>query len=404
MDATTGERVAYTYWQAAREVSPQQLPPGVERKRITGSGRTESEALARLEENWLAFHAGHPTPRTRQRGQRRLTLKELYEEWQGQNKLRNLSDVMVKKYEGYFRLHILPALGHRRLDELQDTDFLLFLNQTLTAKRRESDGRPLLGAAGRRNIYKALATCLNYGVRKGHLDRSPLRAVAVPQGRRPDDDVQQVSRYAQELLAALRDEGGPDYCRWLFQFLGLRSAERLGLTWSCVRGLDTDAPSIIVRQQLARKADGGGWYIKPETKTRSTRTIVLPEPFLGALRDHRRAQDLQRRKPGWNPKEEFADLVFLQPNGNIYTLNRDNKEWARLLQKHGLPHWRGHLNRHITATWLAEQEPAVPMLTVQEILGHQSEAMNYYYRRTAELRQAEPMRRYGQTISGTDAN
>ncbi len=90
--------------------------------------------------------------------------------------------------------------------------------------------------------------------------------------------------------------------------------------------------------------------------------------------------------------------MFLQPNGALITLNRDNDEWRALLKRLGLPHWRRHLNRHITATWLAEQQPPVHEGTVRSILGHESDAMGFYYARSTELQQAGPLRRYGESL------
>jgi hypothetical protein len=38
------------------------------------------------------------------------------------------------------------------------------------------------------------------------------------------------------------------------------------------------------------------------------------------------------------------------------------------------------------------------MGTVRSILGHDSEAMAYYYAKTTQNQQTEPMRRYGESI------
>ena len=126
---------------------------------------------------------------------------------------------------------------------------------------------------------------------------------------------------------------------------------------------------------------------------------MLTEPFISVLREHRAAQNLLRASPQWQPKPEFADLIFLNDDGSLITLNRDNDDWARLLKRFGLPHWRAHLNRHITATWLAEQDPPVSIGTVQSILGHDTEAMTTYYSKTTNRQQSGPMQRYGSTIA-----
>ncbi len=406
LDPATGKKVAFRYWQASRDVAAENLPPGLERKRITGSGPTAAAAKARLEANWLAYHNPESKKSGRRRGAPRMTVRELFDEWHRRNLAGAVSDTMARKYEGYFRLHILPHVGDIYLDVLDDTHLLTLFYETLPKKRktrRTPDGKQveagrLLTTAATRNIYMGLSNCLNYAERKRLISSNPLRAVRAPERREPKDDIDAASTNAKKLLARLVETDDQNYCRWLLQFLGLRRAERLGLDWSSIRGLDGDNPTLTVRQQLARYADGSGWYIKKATKTKRERTIVLHEPFLSALRAHKKVQDKQRKSPTWDPKEEFENLVFLRDNGALITLNRDNDEWHEVLRTHGLPHWRAHLNRHITATWLAEQDPPVQMGTVFAILGHDSDAIGYYYAKTTEKQQSEPLRRYGQSL------
>ena len=406
-DPATGKTVSYRYWQASRDVAAENLPPGVERKRITGNGPTPAAAKAKLEANWLAYHNPESKKSGRRRGAPRTTVRELFEQWHRNNVAGAVSDIMAQKYAGYFRLHILPHIGDIYLDQLDDSHLLTLFYETLPKKKKTRKGPDgtqvqagrLLSTAATRNIYMGLSNCLNYAERKRLVASNPLRAVRAPERKEPNDDIDAASESAKKLLARLVETDDPNYCRWLLQFIGLRRAERLGLSWSSIRGLDTNHPTLTVRQQLARYADGSGWYIKEATKTKKERVIVLHEPFLSALRAHKKSQDKLRKSASWKPKEEFADLVFLQDNGALITLNRDNDEWHETLRKHHLPHWRAHLNRHITATWLAEQDPPVQMGTVFAILGHDSDAVGYYYAKTTEKQQSEPMRRYGQTLA-----
>jgi integrase len=315
---------------------------------------------------------------------------------------------MARKYQGYFTNHILPELGAKKLSLLTRRNLLFHFNEFLPKKRNLKTGEVLLQGAARRNIFMALSGCLSYGVIEDYIPRNILKSISPPKKKPPEDDIETFSAHARDLIHILREEDGVDYCRWLFQFLGLRRAERLGLSWKNISGLDTENAVMTIRQQLARtekkegeakREDGKAWYVKGYTKTESVRRIVIPEPFLSALREQKKRQDRYKKlKKIWNPKEAFADLVFLQEDGSIYTLNRDNEEWKKLLSSHGFPEWRGHLNRHITATWLAEQSPAVPMGTVRSILGHASVAMTYYYAKTTQAQQSEPLRRYGSAL------
>ena len=401
IEEATGESKAYTYYQAAREVPVKDLRPDrkgtVRRKRITGSGRTKSEALARLEENWLAYYKGEPTPRTVRSSKPNLTLADLFEKWDKANRIGRVSPTMTVKYQGYFKNHILPALGDRKIGSITQNNLLRFLG-SLEQKKNPKTGEQMLGSAARRNIFMALSGFFKWAVAQDYLLTSPMKGIPVEGKQKPTINIEEASVNARKLLERLGENRDADYCRWLLQFLGLRRAERLGLSWSCIEGINTDTPVMVIRQQLARDPYNGSWSIKKKTKSGAVRRILIPEPFLGALREHKSLQDEQKKSADWKPDPQFADLVFLQPNGNHYTLNRDNLQWARLLKDYELPYWRGHLNRFITASWLAAQNPAVPTATVQSVLGHETEAMTFYYSQTTVAQQRAPMAKYGEEV------
>jgi len=400
LDSSTGEKLPYTYYQASREVPLEKLPKGISRKRVTGNGTTPSQAQARLEENWLAHfsEAEVKNPRAKKIKAKDRTLNWLYEQWQEANEDGEVSDVMVKKYEGYFRLHILPHLGSRKLDSLTSKDFRHLFN-TVLPKKPGKAGKSLLSSTAIRNVYMALASCYNFGITERIVEYSPLKSVKAPPKNQIDHDMEFISANAEKLLEILTASPNEDYCRWLLQFIGLRRAERVGLTWDCIENLGSDTPTIRVRQQLARYAEKGrGWYIKGWTKNATHRTIVIPEPFISALREQKSRQEELKKSPDFKPEERFANCVFLQADGSIYTLNRDNNEWAKLLKSHGLPHWTGHKNRFVTAIWLAAQKPVVPVQTIQSILGHESLALALYYQRTSIEQQTAPMKAYGKRL------
>lgn len=151
-----------------------------------------------------------------------------------------------------------------------------------------------------------------------------------------------------------------------------------------------------ISQQLARYENGDGYYIKRRTKTRaSTRVLPVPEPFLSALREYKKQQDAWKKTAEWNPDPQFADLIFTTKTGKPITMNRDNEDWHELLETYKYPYWRGHLNRHITATMLSKQNPPVPLAIVKEILGHNSEAMSHYYTEMDVSTMTKPLEDYG---------
>jgi integrase len=392
-----GQRLEYSYWQASREVPAEMLPRGLDRKRVTGSGKSKTEALARLAENWEAFEKGESN-RGRTRLSGKATVRTLFAEWDANNKAGAVSATMAWKYEGYFRNHIVPHIGDRRLDSLREEDLLTLFNHTLASKK-DARGRQLLGGPARRNIYMALSGCLKFAVRQHYLAVNPLEAVKPPRKEKPKDDIDTVLTDGLKVLEAIQTGDGPDTARWLLAFLGLRKGERLGLSWTNVRGLDTDDPKLVIDQQLVWDK-GPGLHVKPATKSKKSRTIPLTEPWVSVLRRHRERWEAMTSQPGFEfKKPEYADLVFVQQNGAVIHPNDDNDDWKALLTGLGITPWRGHLTRHLTAILLAEMEPAIPISTVMAILGHASEAMSIYYAHVDQGRVRAPMEAYGKVIA-----
>lgn len=106
--------------------------------------------------------------------------------------------------------------------------------------------------------------------------------------------------------------------------------------------------------------------------------------------------DEWKKSPNWNPQPEFADFVFLNQDGGIIKHNQDNTDWHAVLNHYRFKYWRVHLNRHITATLLADQQPPVSIGVVQSLLGN-GEAMTYYYARITNMAMKVPLETYGKT-------
>lgn len=408
-DPETGDVLrTVTYWQASRELRPEELPRGVERKRITGSGPTASKAKERLDQNYRRFISPEAQGARKQRGHPLLTVQEFFELWRDEClSAGKVSDTMARRHERTWELHILPYFGSRKFEQITTDELTDHFHDTLLTKTKEVQlpsgvtiNQSLLSTTATRNIYMSMRSAITWGISKDYLAFSPLKGVDAPLRNQVEFNIEDAIASTHTLLAALTRESIADHARFLFQLMGLRRSERLGLTWSNIHGLETDLPVMTVKQQLARYVDGRGWYIKGSTKTGQVREIVIPiEPFGRILRQHKEEQDRKKQNLELIPRPGFEDLVFLQPHGDFYSPNRDNQDWHNLLERNGLPYFRAHLTRHVTATLLGEVEPAVPIATVQSILGHQSTAMAFYYQHMTKKAQATPMALYGQSIA-----
>lgn len=400
LNRKTGEKTPHTYWQAAKTVH---LSDGT-KKRITGTSQVSQQlALIALEQNIANFRteydAGVYVPRKQVTPI--TTLNEVLDGWllmkaqaeEGSGP----SDIVLRKYRRWFEMYVREDLGSRNIVELTDDDFrqhfamLRDLKKTVNGKTTDEQ---LLKSSARRNIFKALNSAMKYAVNKGYINRNPMALLTMPKQSRPkNENVPQQAHIAISLLKRLKDDQHPAYCRMLLQFMGLRRSERLGITFSNLTL--SGKPKLVIDQQLARHDDGSGWYIKQGTKMGGERSLPIPEPFLSALKTYVKERRSWEKSPDWNPDPRFADLLFLQPNGNLITPNRDNNDWHAILDSYGYPYWRAHLNRHITATLMADLDPPVSTEVVKTLLGN-SAAMASYYARVTEKQMRKPMDALGQ--------
>lgn len=406
------EWITYSYWQAATDIPVNERLEGTTRTRITGSGKTETIAIANMRANirkYLKLEPEDQKPNAR-RGKKRLKLEELWAEWLGSKVTQGkLSDVMLRKYRRAGELHIFKTLGDKYIDEITPEDIAELIDGELPLKRKKRNGvevdEPLLSAAALLNIYKTLSVALNFAENRNLIKRNPIRAVTAPKPTPPDENIPRLAHLAISLLDRMREEGHQHYTRFLFAFLGLRRAERLGLSWSNVV-LTGTKPKIVINQQLARR-EGGGWYIKNTTKTKKNRVIPLVPPFLDALKEHEKRQKALKKDPnsGWetNADPQIADLVFLN-NGKLITLNQDNSDWNALFEHYNWKQsdrFRGHAARHITGTMLADiDNPPIPEGVIRQILGWESVAMEHYYARVTQKQMTKPLQNYGEASFG----
>jgi len=151
---------------------------------------------------------------------------------------------------------------------------------------------------------------------------------------------------------------------------------------------------MVIRQQLSW-VTGEGLVIKPTTKTGKTRTVFLTDPWLESLQRMKEQRKKQKKLPTFTPRPEFEDLVFLKDNGKPWSLNEDNDYWNTLQDQLNMTEKiRGHALRHIAATSMADN--GVEVEVAMEILGHSSEAMQFYYRRTTARKQKTQVTTYGE--------
>jgi len=263
-------------------------------------------------------------------------------------------------YRSNVELHIVPAIGTRKLGRLTARDVRLMLDQC----RRSG-----LSERSTRYVHATLRAALEDAVREDLVPRNVSRLVRLATPARAEtqiltlDEGRQLLRSTQgdRLFAALV----------LLLVLGLRRSEALGLRWSDV---DLGAGVLHVRQGL-HWSEGRLQMLPPKTR-RSRRTVPLPglcAEALGAHRD-RQAKEAADSLHPWPPVE----LVFTTIVGTPVDPNNFSRTFARWCRQAEVPAVRLHDLRHTCVSMLLTL--GVNPRVVMEIVGHSAleMTMNVY--------------------------
>lgn len=253
-------------------------------------------------------------------------------------------------YESMINHHIVPGLGHHRIDRLRPQHIAAFYRQ-----RSE-----ILTASSVRRLHAILRRALTVAVRWGLIERNPVLMVDPPPMTRHEIQPYTVEE-ARRFLDAV--DGHRLRARWIIGVsLGLRQGETLGLRWEDV---DLTRSQLHVRRAIRLQPDGSLALV--DTKTaRSRRTLPMPAPVTQALHAHRQLQDAERTQALdlW----QESGLVFTSAVGTAIHPRNDYRAFQQLLRQAGLRRIRLHDLRHTAASLLLAQE--VPPRVVMEILGH----------------------------------
>jgi len=285
-----------------------------------------------------------------------------------------------RSYQTTVRLHIIPAIGNKRLDKLTPED----VRDMIAAQSSPRNGQ---------KAYAVLRLALKAALAERKMSWNPAAVVDAPK-HTPTRAPAFTAKEALHVMATAERHCDETWAgRWKAGFMtGKRECEILGLTWDRV-DLANDMLDISWQLQELKKVHGCGepqdgrypcgkkrvsfcpqshWNFKPDfehipceralvwTRPKTKATQEQPIPIIQPLHDV--LERLQERPP--NPH----NLVFCHPDGSAISQSQDQKAWRRLLELAEVPHRPQHTLRRTAATLLRTAQ--VDEHTRMTLFGH----------------------------------
>ena len=308
----------------------------------------------------------------------KLTVAEWFTTWLNDYMKMSLRLTTWESYRYQVDGHIIPALGHLRLPQLQTAHIQRLYNEKLKGGRL--DGKPGgLSPKSVKYIHTVIHSALEQAKREGMITINPSDAVSLPKQKSPE--IKYLDTAEAAIFLATAKESKHFAAFFLALNTGMRRGELLGLRW---QDLDLETGQLTVKQGLVRVSGQGLVLQEPKTAL-SKRVINLAPAVLQVLKEHKKKQAEARLMAGGAYDEKGLDLVFCNELGEPICPRAFTRVFERLVKKAGLD-VTFHGLRHTFATIALEQ--GVDVKTIQETLGHHSAAftMDVYSSVTAKMR------------------
>jgi integrase len=284
----------------------------------------------------------------------------------------------VERYESALRVHILPALGDKRVRELDRPTVEQFVLGKRTGENESRQGQKGEETSGRRKLARGtvlhllmtLSAVMHAAVAVQLLVSNPLSGLTkdLRLSKRKKGDKQKVKAFDQPQLArflTVARQIAPDVfpAFAVMALEGLRVGEAMALKWA---SLDLAEKRVHVTEQISGT-----------TKDGDAREIEMADALhqvLTALLTRRRAEAFRKGRPvsPYALFPEFSESVDRKAEQRV--VKRIRARMQSVLRVAGLPpHHTPHSLRHSFASILISK--GRPIAYVQQALGHESISM-----------------------------
>jgi integrase len=299
-----------------------------------------------------------------------ITVSKLFERFITAKTVAQRAPKTLERYGTLYATYIGPGFGDMTLNSLKQHHLT---DAYATWLKAGASGNPL-SARSVRHIHDLIRAMLNYAVRKGlvHQNVAVFVSEDLPEARKPES----IALTEEQLKTLLASAQTPtEWARshgvvsaqswfapavWFAAYTGARRGETLAIRWS---DLDFDQWTAAIRRSLTETKAGVQFK---EPKNGKHRTIMLSQTLVNVLREHRFAQDEDKRIFGSSYRDD--DLVFAAPDGSPVLPWTFTASFRYLVERSGVPYIRLHDLRDTHASLLGKH--GVPLEVVSKRLGH----------------------------------
>lgn len=256
-------------------------------------------------------------------------------------------------YRRFIDCHVIPYIGHIKLNKLTARDIQKLYNDLKDHGRvREvlKAKKPGLSSSYVRGLHMMLHNCFERARKERLIMRNPTEDCIIPKIEKKEMKILRQEDIGAYLKAA--DARGMLPMFFLELTSGLRKGELVALLWS---DLDIEHKTLSVSKQAVRAEGGAIKVSRPKTAT-SVRKISIPQEAVDLLvQEHTKHPD----NPYMFPSPKTGEMWFPDSVVNLH---------RKILKDAGLEQLRFHDLRHTFATMALQN--GVDVKTVSSMLGH----------------------------------
>ena len=287
---------------------------------------------------------------------------------------KNVKISTKSSYETIIQRHLIPYIGHIKLDKLKKAD-IEEMYLTLLKKGR-ADGKGGLSVKTVNNVALVLHKALSEAMKHELIIKNPADIADVPTLRSTNTKKKEVEVLTRQEQEALINACGDDVYSVAIKvdlLTGMRLGELLGLQW---KDINHQNRTLTICRQVNRLKDYSPnakaktrLGIQDDTKTKnSNRTIPIPEGLIKLFDRYKIQQDEQKRRFGKG--YHHLGMIFSREDGYYIDPATFRDHYQQKLNESGVKHHTFHALRHTFAT--RALEAGIPVKVVSQLLGHAS--------------------------------